>query len=155
MKINKLFKYCIIIILIILIIIGIYYLYNYVKKLNEGFQQFIIDDLDTFNQNIYNNEPRLINNNENLKVIKINKNDITTNNIINVTTKDFKVYFNSSGEEKELTNHNMFPEDIITKEHILICILKPNFSNLEEGEEIDIECKASISNGKEREFKQI
>ena len=82
MKINKLFKYYIIIILVILIIICIYYLYNYVKKLNEGFQQFIIDDLDTFNQNIYNNEPRLINNNQNLKVIKINKNDIITNNII-------------------------------------------------------------------------
>jgi DNA-directed RNA polymerase II subunit RPB3 len=75
------------------------------------------------------------------------KND--TNKIINITTNDFKVYFNSSGEEKEITDHNMFPEDPITKEHILICILKPNFSNLEEGEEINIECKASISNGAE------
>jgi DNA-directed RNA polymerase subunit L len=93
-----------------------------------------VDNVDDFNVDEYTFKLKVKNN---------------TNNIINVTTKDFKVYFNSSGEEKELTNHNMFPEDIITKEHILICILKPNFSNLEEGEEIDIECKASISNGKE------
>lgn len=73
----------------------------------------------------------------------------TTNQNINVTTKDFKVYFRSDGLEKELTKHNMFPSDPITGEYILICVLKPNITNINDGEEIDVICKSSISNGKE------
>ena len=72
-----------------------------------------------------------------------------TNKIIKVTTENFKVFFYSPDGEKEITNHNMFPPDPLTKEHILICILKPNLSDIENGEELNIECKPSISNGKE------
>jgi len=70
-----------------------------------------------------------------------------TNKIIKVTSENFKVFFYSPDGEKEITNHNMFPPDPLTGEHILICILKPNLSDIENGEEIDIECKPSISNG--------
>lgn len=67
----------------------------------------------------------------------------TTNNIISVTTEDFKI-INTETNKEEPSIH-FFPPNNITKEYIQILKLKPNPNS--KGEEIHIEGKASKSSG--------
>ena len=78
---------------------------------------------------------------EDLKLILKKKNK--TQNVINITTKDFEIKKGGkllSETEKE----KILPKDDITKDYILITKLKPNIYNTEEGEELDIECSLSL-----------
>lgn len=76
------------------------------------------------------------------------KND--TNEIIYVTTKDFKIKDIESDKyliDKEV--HRIFPPNEITKEHILIARLRPQLSDDIQGETLTINAKMTISNAKE------
>lgn len=64
--------------------------------------------------------------------------------VMNVTTGDFEIIDTETNET--MKNEDFFKVDSITKEHILILKLVPNQSS--EGQEIDCEGFASISNGK-------
>ena len=76
------------------------------------------------------------------------KND--TNIMRNVTTEDFKVYFDEeSGEKKEIDASKFFEPDPITGEYILITQLKPDQFGKSEGETLEIEAKTSIGTGRE------
>jgi DNA-directed RNA polymerase subunit L len=67
----------------------------------------------------------------------------TTNDIINVTTNDIKVYFENKEIDKKKRDL-IFPRNAITKDHILINKLKPNYYNNTLGEEMNIEMKTRI-----------
>ena len=73
-----------------------------------------------------------------------------TNNIMDVTTQHFKVYFldNQKGEI-EVESEKFFKPDPITNEYILITKLKPDQYGLDSGEEIMLEAKLSSGTGKE------
>ena len=73
-----------------------------------------------------------------------------TNNIMDVTTQHFKVYFldNQKGEI-EVESDKFFKPDPITNEYILITKLKPDQCGLDSGEEIMLEAKLSSGTGKE------
>jgi DNA-directed RNA polymerase subunit L len=76
------------------------------------------------------------------------KND--TNEIIYVTTKDFKIKDIESDKyliDKEV--HRIFPPNEITKEHILITRLRPQLSDDIHGETLTLNAKMTITNAKE------
>lgn len=69
--------------------------------------------------------------------------------ILNVTTNDFDIYDENNVKYDAAFKKKIFPADPITKEHILITRLKPNMYDISKGEEIDIECYASVNTAKE------
>ena len=89
-----------------------------------------IEDVDNFNP-------------DNYKFVLKKQNN--TNNIINVTSKDFKVTNLETGQEEDVTK--FFPPSSITKDNILIITLKNNPTG--DGEEIHVEGKCSKGIGKE------
>tara|TARA_B100000674_G_C37977896_1_gene980414 strand:- start:197 stop:1498 length:1302 start_codon:yes stop_codon:yes gene_type:complete len=72
---------------------------------------------------------------------------------IEVTSNDFNIYFKDDDDEERLLseaeNETFFPKDPISGDYIPICKLKPILDIGEPIEEIDIECRASVSNGLE------
>lgn len=72
-----------------------------------------------------------------------------TSSILLVTTADFEIFDENGKKYDEKFHRQIFPADPITKDHILITKLKPNLYDLSRGEEIDVECKASIGIGKD------
>jgi|UniRef100_A0A6C0BSE0 DNA-directed RNA polymerase subunit L len=66
-----------------------------------------------------------------------------TGQIMNVTTEDFVILNNKTNEKMpESFINRIFPKDDITKDHILLTKLKPNFESLEKGTEIKLTCIA-------------
>lgn len=65
-------------------------------------------------------------------------------NVMKVTSNDFEILDFENNIKTTLKN-KVFPQNEITKDYALITKLKPNFHNTDHGEEIDIECKASIN----------
>lgn len=64
-----------------------------------------------------------------------------TMDIMNVTTGDFELY----EDGKKIDSDKLFPKNPITNDYVLITKLKPNIYNEEKGDEIDIECRASVN----------
>ena len=94
-----------------------------------------VDDIDTFDPSKY--------------IFRINKQN-TTENIIDVTTEDIKVYYiEDDASEKEIDSSIFFKPDSITNDYILITKLKPDQVGNGVGEEIILEGKLSIGTGKE------
>lgn len=91
---------------------------------------FSEEELTTFDENKY-------------KFVLKKKN--TSSDVMLVTTKDFIIY---EGDKQlpETFREHVFPKCPITSDYILITKLHPNLYNPELGEEIEIECKASIGN---------
>lgn len=73
----------------------------------------------------------------------------TTSDIISVTTNDFDIYDETNVKYPETFKKKIFPMNPITKNHILITKLKPNLYDQTKGEDIDIECYASVNIAKE------
>lgn len=71
------------------------------------------------------------------------KND--TSEIMNVTTADFEIYDENNVKYDDKFKKKIFPANKTTKDHILITKLKPNLYDYGKGEEIDIECRASLN----------
>jgi DNA-directed RNA polymerase subunit L len=66
-----------------------------------------------------------------------------TGQIMNVTTEDFVILNNKTNEKmQESFINRIFPKDDITKDHILLTKLKPNFESLEKGNELKLTCIA-------------
>ena len=81
----------------------------------------------------------------NLEVQLNKKNDTTS--LMDVTTEHFKIYDKTSEQFLSDTDvKKIFPPNQITKEYILICKLKPTFSDTIHGEEISCKSTLSISN---------
>lgn len=70
-----------------------------------------------------------------------------SNEIIYVTTKDFKVIHKDSN--KLFNDIKLFPPDSITKNYIDLIRLKPRISESIPGEEIDLECTMEIGTAKD------
>lgn len=89
---------------------------------------FTEDELNIFDENRYK--------------FVLKKKNTTSENML-VTTKDFIIY---EGDKQlpETFREHVFPKCPITGDYILITKLHPNLYNSELGEEIEIECKASI-----------
>lgn len=75
------------------------------------------------------------------------KND--SSEMVSVTTKDFEIYDENNVKYDTKFRNKIFPANDITKDHILLTKLKPNPYDLSKGEEVDIECFASINVAKE------
>ncbi len=84
---------------------------------------------------------------ENYKFILKKKN--TTADTILVTTKDFEIYDENDKKLPESFREHVFPKNPITKDYILITKLRPNLYDNSQGEELDIECKATINTATE------
>ena len=83
---------------------------------------------------------------EDYKFILKKKN--TTLNNVSLTTGDFQILNKEDREmDKEFTDR-IFPKNHLTKDYILLNVLRPNIYNTDMGEEVDIECKASIGTAK-------
>jgi DNA-directed RNA polymerase II subunit RPB3 len=78
----------------------------------------------------------------NYKFILTKKN--TTTSVVNVTTKDFKILDAENNDLGEQFREKIFPKNDITKDYILLTKLKPNLYDTMNGEEVDINCVASI-----------
>lgn len=63
--------------------------------------------------------------------------------IVSVTTRDIQIYDKDGHLYPRQFHEKILPKNKITGDYILITKLKPNLYNIDEGEEIDIECKAS------------
>jgi len=68
----------------------------------------------------------------------------TTSSVINVTSKDFRIFDENDKDLGEQLREKLFPKNDITKDYILITKLKPNLYDVGNGEEIDVECRASV-----------
>jgi DNA-directed RNA polymerase II subunit RPB3 len=67
----------------------------------------------------------------------------TSDDIIRVTTKDIKIY-NAKGElYSQQVHEQLFPRNPLSKDYILITRLRPNIYRPENGEELNIEMRAS------------
>lgn len=66
-----------------------------------------------------------------------------------VTSNDFEIYDEDNVRYESKLKNKVFPADPITKDHILITKLKPNLYDAAKGEEIDIECVATVNIAKE------
>lgn len=67
----------------------------------------------------------------------------TTAEIMSITSKHIQIFDKNDKKMVDKNRNRIFPANPKTKDYILITKLKPNLSNLNEGEEIDIVCKAS------------
>ncbi len=91
-----------------------------------------------FDENeIYNFDPKKY------KFILKKKN--TTSSIVNVTTADFDILDESGNKYPEKFREKILPKNPITKDYILLTKLKPNLYDINNGEEVDIECTPSIN----------
>ena len=72
----------------------------------------------------------------------------TGNVVIPVTTADIEIYDENDHKYKQAFHDRIFPANPITKDHILITKLKPNLYDNTKGEEVNIECRASMGVGK-------
>lgn len=72
----------------------------------------------------------------------------TGRSVINVTTRDFEIYFDDAPVSKERKEY-ILPKNDFTKDYILLAKLKPNLHDLENGQELHVECKPSIGIGKD------
>jgi len=68
----------------------------------------------------------------------------TTNDVIYVTTHDFEIYDESGNKKPDSFREYIFPKNNITNDYILITKLHPNLYDNNKGEELHVECKASI-----------
>jgi DNA-directed RNA polymerase subunit L len=66
------------------------------------------------------------------------------NEMLDVTTADFTIY-DSSGSRMDALAKKVFPANPITKDHILLTRLKPNFMDPKKGDELNIEARAILS----------
>ena len=73
----------------------------------------------------------------------------TGTEILHVTTDDFEIYDESNVKYDKKFKNKIFPADPITKHHVLITKLKPNLYDTSRGEEVDLECFASVNIAKE------
>jgi DNA-directed RNA polymerase alpha subunit len=89
---------------------------------------------------------------ENLKDIKKYKFVLnvknTTSTVLNVTTKDFEIFYDNQKVTQERKEF-ILPKNEITQDYILITKLKPNLHNIQNGQELHVECIPSIGIGKE------
>lgn len=84
---------------------------------------------------------------ENYKLVISKKND--SDSIVYVTTEDFKIYdIKNDTYISDADTKKIFPPDPITKRYIDIVRLKQQISQEIEGEELELECKFSISSAK-------
>ena len=93
------------------------------------------------------NVNEIIDFNEDDYVFKINKKNDTTS-IIDVNTGDIEIFNSNNVKYSKDKRERIFPKNVIinkplTKDYILITKLKPNLINNKEGDEIEIEMKAS------------
>jgi DNA-directed RNA polymerase alpha subunit len=72
----------------------------------------------------------------------------TSSTVLNVTTKDFEIFYDNQKVSQERKEY-ILPKNDITQDYILITKLKPNLHNLQNGQELHIECVPSIGTGKE------
>lgn len=72
----------------------------------------------------------------------------TSTDTLLVTTKDFEIYENDKKLPDSYREH-VFPACKTTKDHILITKLRANMYDPAQGEEIDLECTASLGTGQE------
>lgn len=85
------------------------------------------------------NEIRTFNNDSyTFKIQKKNK----SLSILSVTSADIQVFKDGTLQPPSV-RERLFPKNSITGDYVLITKLKPNLYHMEEGEEIDIVCKAS------------
>lgn len=78
----------------------------------------------------------------------LKKKNTGTDSIL-ITTNDFDIYDENNVKYENIVRNKIFPSDRITRDHIIITRLKPNLYDLSKGEEVDIECRASIGVGKD------
>jgi DNA-directed RNA polymerase subunit L len=69
------------------------------------------------------------------------------NKMIYVTTKDFKLFNKETNKENK--EHELFPPDPISNDHILICCLMPKISETDEPEELTLKIDFDIGTAKE------
>lgn len=72
----------------------------------------------------------------------------TTASVIHVTSKDIEVFDKEGNAVPSHVREKIFPASHVTKDHILITKLKPNLYDTQHGDEIDIECVASVNTAK-------
>lgn len=73
----------------------------------------------------------------------------TGNEVVHVTTKDIQIFDKTGKKMPEAFHEHVFPKCPITKDYILITKLMPNLYDNQQGEEIDLECKATVGIAKE------
>lgn len=73
----------------------------------------------------------------------------SSSDVIPVTTQDFEIYDEHNVKYSDAFKNTIFPMNPITKDYILITKLKPNLYDQSKGEDIDIECYASVNIAKE------
>ena len=73
------------------------------------------------------------------------KNTGTT--VVNVTTKDFRIYDENGKEYDKSFRDRILPANEITNDHILLMKLKPNLYDTAKGEALEIECFGSVDIG--------
>jgi DNA-directed RNA polymerase subunit L len=67
--------------------------------------------------------------------------------MMDVTTRDIQIY-DQNGKRLDALAQKVFPANPITKDHILITQLKPNYIDPSKGDEIDIEARAILGTAK-------
>jgi DNA-directed RNA polymerase subunit L len=69
--------------------------------------------------------------------------------IVNVTTADFKVLDVTGAALKQADRDAIFPPSPVTGDHVLLARLKPSPLNDGNGEELHLECRARLGSGRE------
>lgn len=77
----------------------------------------------------------------NYKFVINKKNE--TNTLMNVTTDDIEIFDNNNKKYDDKFIKRVFPKNKYSGDHILITKLKPNLINIKDGNEINIEMKAT------------
>lgn len=67
-----------------------------------------------------------------------------TSEPVYITTKDFEIYDDKDKKMPESFREHVFPKNPITKDYVLITKLRPNLYDSSKGEEIDIQCMATV-----------
>lgn len=69
----------------------------------------------------------------------------TTTEMVNVTTHDIAIHDAQDKKYPPAFHERIFPKNSVTKDYVLITVLRPNSCNQAEGEELDIEFKGSVN----------
>ena len=77
----------------------------------------------------------------NYKFVINKKNE--TNKIVNVTTDDIEIFDSNNKKYDDKFTKRVFPKNKYSGDHLLITKLKPNLINIKDGNEINIEMKAT------------
>ena len=77
----------------------------------------------------------------NYKFVINKKNE--TNKIVNVTTDDIEIFDNNNKKYDDKFTKRVFPKNKYSGDYLLITKLKPNLINIKDGNEINIEMKAT------------